>query len=148
MCERLMIVLFTEQLSDPPKIAASKILKKATKAYLDGEIIKSANSFLKAWQILNKEYQNYIAGRLELLPPWNADVSKLDLEVVAHESRERLIMSFCSLTDLALACLGCTGKYKFIGTDGCPSYTFNCFPLENSDIRLTTAENLELGGDI
>jgi hypothetical protein len=131
MSDRLMTELVTEQSFDPPKTAANETLKQAARAYRNGEMTKSANLFLEAWRILHIEHQNYLGGRFELLPPWNADTSKLVPEDLARECQARVLMGYCVLTDLALACLGSTGEYKFKDTDGYFSYTLNCYGLEN-----------------
>jgi hypothetical protein len=82
------------------------------------------------------------------LGSWNADISELDPEDLARECQARVLMGYCALTDLALACLGSTGKYKFLDTDGYFSYTLNCYGLENEYYRQTTTEDLDLQGKI
>src|SRR5580700_2791182 len=126
MSDRLMTELVAEQSFNPPKTAADETLKQAARAYHNGEMTKSANLFLEAWRILQIEHKNYLGGRFELLPPWNTDVSKLDPKDLARECQARVLMGYCALTDLALACLGSTGKYNFLDRDGYTSYTLNC----------------------
>jgi hypothetical protein len=48
MDDKLMTKLVTEQSFDPPQTAAMETLKQAAAAYHSGEIIKSANLFLKS----------------------------------------------------------------------------------------------------
>ena len=148
MSDRLMTELVTEQSFDPPKTAANEPLKQAARAYHNGEMTKSANLFLEAWRILRIEHQNYLSGRFDLLPPWNAKISELVLEDLARECQARVLMGYCALTDLALACLGSTGKYKFLDTDSYFSYTLNCYGLENEHYGQINTEDLELEGKI
>lgn len=148
MSDRLMTELVTEQSFDPPKTAANETLKHAARAYHNGEMIKSANLFLEAWRILHIEHQNYLGGRFELLPPWNADISKLVPKDLARECQARVLMGYCALTDLALACLGSTGEYKFLADDGYFSYTLNCYGLEDKPYGQITTEDLDLEGKI
>jgi hypothetical protein len=143
-----MTELVAEQSFNPPKTAADETLKQAARAYHNGEMTKSVNLFLEAWRILQVEHKNYLGGRFELLPPWNADVSKLDPKDLARECQARVLMGYCALTDLALACLGSTGKYKFLDRDGYTSYTLNCYGLENEHHGQITTEDLELEGKI
>jgi hypothetical protein len=147
MSDRLMTELVTEQSFDAPKTAANETLKQAARAYRNGEMTESANLFLEAWRILCIEHENYLGGRFELLPPWNADISKLVPEDLAREHQARVLMGCCVLTDLALACLGSTGEYKFQDKDGYPSWKLNCSGLENDQRKITT-KDLELEGKI
>jgi hypothetical protein len=148
MSDRLMTELVTKQSFDPPKTAANDTLKQAARAYRNGEMTKSANLFLEAWRILDIEHKNYLGGRFELLPPWNADISRLVLKDLARESQARVLMGHCALTDLALACLGSTSKYKFLDADGYFSYTLNCCGLEDEYHGQITTEDLDLDGKI
>ena len=148
MSNRLMTELVTEQSFDPPKTAANETLKHAARAYHNGEMTKSANLFLEAWRILHIEHQNYLGGRFELLLPWNADVSKLDPKDLAHECQARVLMGYCALTDLALACLGSTSKYKFLDANSYFSYTLNCCSLKDEYYKQITIKDLNLNKKI
>lgn len=152
MSVRLLTELITEQSFGPPKTAANETLKQAARAYRNGEMIKSANLFLEASRILQIEHQNYHGGRFELLPPWTANISKPIAKPIAkdlaRESQERDLMNCCVLADLAQACLGSTGIYKFLDTDGYHSYTLNCYGLQNDKYGQLTTEDLDLEGKI
>jgi hypothetical protein len=160
MGAKLMTELITESF-DHPQTAASNTLKQAAMAYHDGEMIKSANLFLKCWRILHAEHLNYLGGRYELLPSrrpvpsgrnklvpsWKyLDDFKLTPEDLARECQARVQMGHCVLADLARACLLCTGEYKYVDIDGYYSYTLDQFGIRNKDYGQTTTDELEVDG--
>lgn len=172
-----MTELVTAQSFDPPQTAATETLKQAAATYHSRDLTKSANLFLKSWRILHIEELNFISGRFDLLPPWNTDTSKprsTDGEDVRHpysrffgydycvdftskklsqEHKARALMSFCTLSDLALVCLSCTGvyhnkNYNWNSLDGAQGYALNINALENVVFGDTTTEDLEFDGKI
>jgi hypothetical protein len=162
MGAKLMTELITESF-DHPQTAASNTLKQAAMAYHNGEMIESANLFLKGWRILHTEHLNYLGGRYELLPSrrpvgisrnelvptWKyLDDFKLTPEDLVRECQARVQLAHCVLADLARACLLCTSEYKHVDVDGYYSYALDRFGISSEDYGQTTTDELEVDGKI
>jgi hypothetical protein len=117
---------------------ASVKLDDGATAFLKRELTKSANLFLESWRILRNEYESSLYNRLDSLP--KREQSKQRQRVV-RESRERSLLSFVALHDLAIACSQNLDEY--MGPDGKHKLELNAPQLGWS--RDTTAEVLDVG---
>ena len=117
---------------------ASVMLNDGATAFHKGELTKSANLFLKSWRTLQNEHESSLYKRLDSLPKKEQSEQR---QRVVRENRERMLLSFVALHDLAIACSLNLGDY--IDRKGKYMLELNAPPVGWS--RDTTVEVLDVG---
>ena len=90
---------------------AKSKLEQAAAAYYKKEMTESANLFLESWRILQNEYESNLYERPDSLRQQQHTETH-----VAWENKERMLLSFTALHDLAKACS--RNKEEYRGGDG------------------------------
>jgi hypothetical protein len=82
-------------------------LEQATTAFYKEKLTESANLFLESWRILQNEYESNLYERPDSLRRQQQVHTHL-----AWENKERMLLSFTALHDLAKACYRNTEEYR------------------------------------
>lgn len=109
-------------------------LDQAANAFNKKELTTSANLFLESWRILQNEYESYLYTQVNSLPELEQQ-----RQTKSRQNKERMILSFVALSDLAKACSQNDEEYK----DEAGTCKLQVHALQHGWIRNTIVEALD-----